>query len=99
MSTRPPYPPTPFYDRLTLLSKLEDGWLDGHGKKPTPEALKQAAVLGPALLLDAYLYVYPTETGGVSLEWSDQYGRHEIDVLPDGHLSLLTVEHDEEIRR
>jgi hypothetical protein len=92
MSKYPPYPPTPFYDRLTLLSKLKDGWLDGHGKAPTAEALKSASVLGPALPGDVYLYVYPTEAGGVSLEWNDHHGGHEIEVQPDGHLFLMTVE-------
>lgn len=92
MTQHQPYPPSPFYDRLTLLSKLEDGWLNGEGKAPTAEALKAASVLGPALPRDVYLYVYPTEAGGVSLEWTDRHGGHEIEVLPDGHLSLMTVE-------
>lgn len=92
MSRHQPYPPTAFYDRLTMLSKLEDGWLNGDGKAPTTEALKTASVLGPALPRDVYLYVYPTEAGGVSLEWTDQHGGHEIEVLPDGHLFLMTVE-------
>ena len=94
MTDRPPYPPTPFYVRLTLLSALEDGWLDGRGKKPTTKALKRASILGPALPLAVSLYVYPTEAGGVSLEWSDQHGSHEIEILPDGLLSLMTVERD-----
>ena len=94
MTKQQPYPPTPFYDRLTLLSKLEDGWLNGEGKAPTAAALKAASVLGPALPQDVYLYVYPTEGGGVSLEWADQYGAHEIEVMPDGLLSLMTVEQE-----
>jgi hypothetical protein len=96
MSKHQPYPPTPFYDRLTELSKLKDGWLDGNGKAPSPEALKSASVLGPALPVDVSLRVYPTEAGGVSLEWDDQHGGHEIEVLPDGHLSLMTVDRIEQ---
>lgn len=92
MSKHQPYPPTPFYDRLTDLSKLKDGWLDGHGTAPSREALKSASVLGAALPSDVKLHVYPTEAGGVSLEWDDQHGGHEIEVQPDGHLFLMTVE-------
>lgn len=92
MTKHQPYPPTPFYDRLTELSKLEDGWLDGHGKAPSSEAMKSASVLGAALPLDIKLRVYPTEAGGISLEWDDQHGGHEIEVQPDGHLVLVTVE-------
>ncbi|MFF8544778.1 hypothetical protein ACF060_31330 [Streptomyces werraensis] len=94
MTKHPPYPPTPFYDRLTDLSKLEDGWLDGYGKAPTVEALRRASLLGPALPQGITLYVYPTEGGGVSLEWADQYGAHQIEVMPDGLLSLMTVEQE-----
>jgi hypothetical protein len=92
MSRHQPYPPTPFYDRLTELSKLQDGWLDGHGKSPTSEAITSASVLGAALPRAVTLHVYPTEAGGIAFEWKDQHGGHEIEVLPDGHLSLMTVE-------
>lgn len=92
MTKHQPYPPTPFYDRLTNLSKLEDGWLDGYGKAPARQALTSASVLGAALPRDVTLRVYPTEAGGISLEWDDQHGGHEIEVLPDGHLFLMTVE-------
>lgn len=92
MSNRKPYPPTPFYDRLTELSKLNDGWLDGNGKSPSVEAVKSASLLGAALPRDVSLRVYPTEAGGVSLEWDDLHVGHEIEVLPDGHLFLMTVE-------
>lgn len=92
MSKHPPYPPTTFYERLTELSKLKDGWLDGHGKAPSGEVLKSASVLGVSLPMGIVPRVYPTEAGGVSLEWDDQHGGHEIEVLPDGHLFLMTVE-------
>ncbi|WP_328545397.1 hypothetical protein [Streptomyces europaeiscabiei] len=92
MSRHQPYPPTPFYDRLTELSKLQDGWLDGHGKSPTSEAIRSASVLGAALPIAITPRVYPTEEGGVALEWNDRHGGHEIEVQPDGLLFLMTVE-------
>lgn len=99
MSKHQTYPPTPFYERLTELSKLKDGWLDGYGKALSAEALKSASVLGAALPSDVVLRVCPTEAGGVSLEWDDQHGGHEIEVLPDGHLFLMTTERTEEPTR
>jgi hypothetical protein len=92
MSKHQPYPPTPFYDRLTELSRLEDGWLDGHAKAPAKQALTSASVIGAALPMDITPRLYPTEAGGISLEWNDQHGGHEIEVQPDGHLVLMTVE-------
>lgn len=92
MSKHQPYSSTPFYERLTEMSKLKDGWLDGEGKKPSAAALTQASILGPALPRDVTLHVYPTEAGGVVLEWRDEHGGHEIEVLPDGRLFLMTVE-------
>ncbi|MEW1565761.1 hypothetical protein AB0454_22580 [Streptomyces sp. NPDC093509] len=92
MTTHQRHSDAPFYGRLTEISKLRDGWLDGDGKKPTTAALTQASILGPALPRDTTLHVYPTEAGGVCLEWKDEHGGHEIDVLPDGRLFLMTVE-------
>ena len=92
MSKHQPYPPTPFYDRLTELAQLKDGWLDGRGKSPTSEAIRSASVLGAALPVVITPRVYPTEEGGVALEWSDRHGSHEIEVQPDGLLFLMTTE-------
>ena len=92
MSKHQPYPPTPFYDRLTELTRLEDGWLDGHGKSPTSEAIRSASVLGAALPVAITPRAYPTEEGGIALEWSDRHGSHEIEVQPDGLLFLMTTE-------
>ncbi|WP_141662951.1 hypothetical protein [Streptomyces sp. Wb2n-11] len=85
--------PTPLWERLTELSKLEPGWLDGHGAAPSTEVLELTSRLVSALPQDlAPILVCPTEAGGVQLEWKDQHGGHEIEILPDLHLFLLTVE-------
>lgn len=89
--------PTPLWERLTELSKLEPGWLDGHGAAPSTAVLELAGRLVTALPHDlAPILVCPTEAGGVQLEWKDQHGGHEIEILPDLHLFLLTVEPSEE---
>ena len=83
--------PAPFYERITALAKLPDGWQDGHGKTPTTQALTSASILGAALPPAVSPRVYPTGRGGVTLEWDDQHGQHVIEVLTDGHLTLSTT--------
>ena len=57
--------------RLNELRKLEDGWLDGDGYAPAEEGLDWLA----SVLKKHYssnlpnLYLYPTEEGGVQIEW------------------------------
>ncbi|MFG2676991.1 hypothetical protein [Streptomyces sp. NPDC048445] len=84
---------TPLWERLTELSRLNDGWLDGYGKAPAEEVLQLAGKIATALPHTlGQILITPTEAGGVQLEWSDQHGGHEIEVMPDLHLFLLTVE-------
>lgn len=79
-----------------MLSKLEDGWLDGQGKAPSWQVLKAASVLCPALPSDIVPSVYPTAPGGVQLEWEDQHGQHHLEILPDQHLFLMSVDREEQ---
>ncbi|MFE7535235.1 hypothetical protein ACFU67_13295 [Streptomyces rhizosphaericola] len=81
------------HDRLAELRTLKDGWLDGHGIAPAANVIDFAGRLVTTLPreLDPIL-VTPTEAGGIQLEWSDEHGGHEIEIMPDLHLFLLTVE-------
>lgn len=66
----------PLEDRLTTLSELEQGWLDGEGERITSETLDTARWLVP-LLKEKHgtsIYVYPTVDGGLSLEWRGTNG-------------------------
>ena len=84
---------TPLWERLTELSKLEDGWHDGDGKAPAREVLEMAGRIATALPHEiGHVRVYPTIPGGAQLEWSDGYGDHALEILADLHLVLLTVE-------
>lgn len=57
--------------RLDELRLLKDGWLDGRGRAPSTEDLDWLAATFQREFYDdlALPYVYPTEDGGVRLEW------------------------------
>ncbi|MFJ6608141.1 hypothetical protein [Streptomyces lydicus] len=88
-----------FWTRMTELSKLEDGWLDGHGIAPTLQVLELAGRICTALPHEVgMVYAYPTEEGGALLEWADDQTQHQVEVRPDMKLTLRTVStHDREV--
>lgn len=94
--TRQEPAPVPFFERLVELSRLEDGWLDGQGKAPSLGVLQAASRLCEALPAALSPHVYPTAPGGVQLEWEDQHGQHYLEVQPDQHLFLLSVDREEQ---
>lgn len=88
---------TDFWTRMTELSRLEPGWLDGEGLPPTGQALKAAGRIATALPADADpVRAYPTPEGGIELEWDDANLNHTITVGPDLRLHLMTIDRDEE---
>ncbi|MCW5756797.1 MAG: hypothetical protein KIT54_06130 [Phycisphaeraceae bacterium] len=68
--------------RLEELALLEDGWLDGHGKRPPAQGLRWlAAAFGEHYDPDLALpYLYPTESGGVQAEWPLREGEAELEI-------------------
>jgi hypothetical protein len=85
--------PGSVWERLTELSRLEPGWLDGAGVPPTEAALEIAGQIVTALpRATGRVHVYPTEPGGVQLEWSDDEFNHEIEIGPD--LRIRLASHD-----
>lgn len=87
--------------RIDDMRLLKDGWLEGQGKAPSKEGLDWLAQA-----FDNYYpsdlplpYLYPTEPGGVQVEWS--LGRNEITLEIDlvehsGHFHALQMEDDTE---
>jgi hypothetical protein len=76
--------------RLKELSELEDGWFDGSGDKISRQVLRQTETL---LLecLDARVErprIFPTEKGGVRLEWALEE-REVIAEVESGHVVNL----------
>jgi len=68
--------------RLYELHKLEAGWLEGAGEAVSRRILRLAESL-LLELLDAGVrrpFIYPTETGGVQLEWSSSAGEVTAEV-------------------
>lgn len=66
--------PEDFAARVDELAALEDGWLDGGGVAPDVRMLR--ALAGVVTIANERYgaplpYAYPTEDGGVSLEWGD----------------------------
>ncbi|MGA5493116.1 hypothetical protein ACPCSP_01945 [Streptomyces cinereoruber] len=84
LSIEPSLPPA-WSDRLAELDGLEAGWLDGHGRSVSRKLLRAVETI---LLdfLDAqvrYPYIYPTEDGGVQLEWPYSRGEVTVTITPD----------------
>lgn len=86
---------TTTWDRIQELMDLDDGWLNGAGLKPNPVALIRAGVLADAIAAEQRVRIYPTEGGGVNLEWDDANLLHCITIGPDLRLDLMTVDKDE----
>ncbi|MEU9956678.1 hypothetical protein [Streptomyces sp. NPDC050982] len=79
-----PVLPAEWSERLVKLQALEKGWLDGVGKEVSRKLLREVESL---LLefLDVQVerpYIYPTEEGGVQLEWPFTRGEVTVIVLP-----------------
>ena len=81
-------------------SALTENW-DGYGAAaPDPQAIELArefvalieAVLKKRALDPATLYVSPTRTGGVLVEWEDRNVQHEVQIDPDRSFSFLHVD-------
>ncbi|MEU8100775.1 hypothetical protein AB0O32_01355 [Streptomyces rubiginosohelvolus] len=96
-----PVLPADWSERLTELQKLESGWLEGAGEGIERKILRQAESL-LLELLDAGVnrpYIYPTERGGVQLEWSSSAGEVTAEVTPEGKVEVYAFSNsdDEEL--
>lgn len=75
--------------RLAELSMLQDGWLDGLGKAPTPIAITAArSILQSTVVYVSRPGIFPTPEGGVQLE----YSHAEIEIHPDGRIETRADE-------
>ena len=79
--------PLNFSSRLNEFRAIQDGWLDGGGKAPSPQGLDWLA----SSLKDYYAadipipHIYPTPEGGVSLEWAIGTHRASLEIDLDVH--------------
>lgn len=94
-----PLLPVDWSARLKELSDLEDGWRDGSAEKITRQVVRQAE----ALLLECVVAgierpgMFPTEGGGIHLEWSFGGGEVTAEIVKDSTISLYAFsKHDDE---
>ncbi len=87
-------------EQLEAMRCLSENW-DGYGgAPPRPQAIDLAQdfvrlleVLRKASEPNAQaLYVSPTRTGGVQIDWEDRFREHEIEIYPDGSIEFLHYE-------
>jgi hypothetical protein len=72
--------------RLDTLSRINDGWLNGEGKTPTPAALEAAYEF-----LSSRPFLYPTPDGGLQAEYRFRGLEAILTIEPDGSPSFTVV--------
>lgn len=79
--------------RLQEISNLKNGWHDGSGEKIAPEAV-QAAELFCIKYIDRYpsLRAFPTEEGGILIEFENNIWDLSIEISSTGASSLYASE-------
>ena len=82
-------------DRIARLRELRDGWHDGTGKAPTPRAADAALLLLATTpgIADGCA-IFPTDAGGMLLEFVRSGWDLSVEIHPDGMASLSGVETD-----
>ena len=76
-------------DRLAELGSLVRGWHDGHGEpigKPVLDAVARLAASRPGAA--EIMHLYPTDIGGVLIEFSVGGWDYSIEFLPDGNVEF-----------
>ncbi|MEW2042651.1 hypothetical protein AB0885_37535, partial [Streptomyces sp. NPDC005534] len=81
-----PVLPAEWSDRLSELHDLESGWLDGVGRQVSRKVLREVESLLLEFLDEQVQrpYIYPTEDGGVQLEWPYAAGEVTLTVAASG---------------
>ena len=78
---------------LTRLSALEDGWLDGAGHAPSKGDIAWLQNVWPQFwpkTLPAP-YAYPTEAGGIQLEWDEGLYAISLELRPGARSAELLI--------
>jgi len=79
--------------RLAELHKLQDGWLDGSGVRPTDEAIAAAELfLNRRPDFASNFRIYPMEDGGVAFEFELRGWEFSIEFGPGGRVEMFGVE-------
>lgn len=94
---------SPAFRKLAEIASLQDGWDGEDADAPTAYAIARSFYLTDLIRLGTGgiepIASMPLPDGGLQLEWQLPHGnfRYELEVAPDGELSLARIEeHDEE---
>lgn len=83
--------------RISALGSLPDGWHDGHGKAPTPEAIRSAyRVLARNPGLAVGYRIFPTSGGGLLFEFSHGGWDYSVEIEPGGGAGIYGIRDDGE---
>ncbi len=69
--------------RIDSFADLETDW-DSYGAPPITEGSREAAKLALDILDGTKVQVVPTCSGGVQIEWHNENGDLELEIMPDG---------------
>ena len=80
-------------ERISFLRTLNEGWHDGSGKPPTPEAGAAASrLLSRKPAMTASYLIFPTDAGGLLLEFVRSGWNYSIEISPGGKVEMYGTE-------
>ena len=91
-------------DQLDDIRKLNNGWLDGEGTAPSRDGINWIESKLRMYIPSNFppLYLYPTEAGGILIEWSIESNESSIEVDLESHIGIwheLNVQSGEDDER
>jgi len=82
-------------NRIAELSALSDGWHDGAGRRIADDAVELAnRFLSKRPTLSKQYHIYPTEEGGILVEFEANLWDISVEFLPEGGVELYGVQID-----
>jgi len=73
-------------EQLNELRGMEPGWLDGEGKTISDETINRTIKIFESFYPEDLLitpYIYPTEEGGIQIEWNLMPFAPSLEIFPD----------------
>ena len=96
--------PSNISHQFERIRKLRNGWLDGEGKAPSCDGVNWIeSILRQYIPIDfPPIYLFPTDTGGILIEWSIESNEASIEVNLESHKGIwheLDVQSGEDFER
>lgn len=79
--------------QLDDIRKLSNGWLDGEGTAPSCDGINWIESTLHRYIPSGFprIYLYPTETGGILMEWSIKSNEASIEVNLESRIGIWHV--------